>query len=212
MIGEFASYIIHDLKNPLSGLHLLTDGLHRKIPENDPMKRYSTEILIATQKLQEFVGRTLDIARPSTINKQQININELVETAITEIQFDSIKVQKSYDPAIPEMQGDSQILTMAIKNLLTNAAEAITSKGSITVETKWTDKINIIISDTGIGIPKNRIGSIFRPFFSMKSSGHGLGLAMVKKAVIMHHGTIKVDSEKGIGSTFRVILPKVILD
>ncbi|MBN2365992.1 MAG: HAMP domain-containing protein, partial [Calditrichaeota bacterium] len=72
MMGEFASYIIHDLKNPLSGIHLLSDGLHRKIPPDSPLKKYSVEILLASQKLHDFVERTLDISRWNRVNLQSV--------------------------------------------------------------------------------------------------------------------------------------------
>ena len=207
MIGEFASFIIHDLKNPLSGIHLLADGLHRKTPEDNPLKKYTMEILLATQKLEDFIARTLNIARWTDIEKRSIKLNDLIEKAISEVRFMSIPVIKNFDPNLPEIQADYNILYMAIKNLLTNAAEAIVENGKITIETKWNGNVIIKISDTGIGIPKDRLATIFRPFFSMKSQGHGLGLAMVKKAVILHQGKIDVHSEKGIGSTFIVTLP-----
>jgi two-component system, sporulation sensor kinase E len=100
---------------------------------------------------------------------------------------------------------------MAVRNLLSNAIEAIPDQGSITVATKRNEQETIIIiSDTGTGIDPDRLGKIFRPFYSMKTQGHGLGLAMVKKAVILHHGKIEVESEKGIGSQFTIILPDLI--
>jgi signal transduction histidine kinase len=207
MIGEFASFIIHDLKNPLSGIHLLADGLHRKISEDSPLKKYATEILLATQKMEDFIAHTLDIARWTEIEKNSVKINELIEKALNEINFVSIPVIKKYDSKIPEIQADDKMLLMAIKNLLINAAESIPECGEITVETKWNGKVIIKISDNGVGIPKNRLATIFRPFFSMKNKGHGLGLAMVKKAVILHQGTINVESEKGVGTTFTLTFP-----
>ncbi len=208
MIGEFAAYIIHDLKNPLSGIHLLADGMHRRIEEKNPLKKYSTEILLATQKLEDFIGKTLDIARWTTISKKPIQINELIEEEVKAIQYKSIPVRTNYDPVIPEIQGDSQLLSMAVRNLLSNAIEAIPEQGTISVETRRINQQTIIkITDTGTGIDPDRLGKIFRPFFSMKTQGHGLGLAMVKKAVILHQGKIEVESEKGIGSQFTITRP-----
>jgi signal transduction histidine kinase len=208
MIGEFAAYIIHDLKNPLSGIHLLADGMHRRIEEKDPLKKYSIEILLATQKLEDFIGKTLDIARWTKIDRQPIQLNELIEQEVKSIQQKSIPVRTDFDPGMPKIQADSQLLSMAVRNLLSNAIEAIPDQGTIHVETKRIDHDTIIkISDTGTGIDPERLGKIFRPFFSMKTQGHGLGLAMVKKAVILHQGKIEVESEKGVGSQFTIILP-----
>ena len=208
MIGEFAAYIIHDLKNPLSGIHLLADGMHQRIEENNPLKKYSTEILLATQKLEDFIGRTLDIARWTKIEKQPLKINTLVDAEVKAIQYQTIPIRTNYDPQIPDIHGDTQLLSMAVRNLLSNAIEAIPDQGTISVETKRIDHETMIkISDTGTGIDPDRLGKIFRPFFSMKTQGHGLGLAMVKKAVILHQGKIKVESKKGVGSEFTIILP-----
>jgi len=207
MMGEFAGYIIHDLKNPLSGIHLLAEGMHRKIEDNSPVKKYSTEILLAAQKLHDFVERTLDVARWSKLNLQPVNLPELIDSVLKEVQFSSIEINTVNDPAMPEFRGDHQLLQMAVKNMVTNAAEAIIEKGKINIETQWNGEVVIKISDTGTGIPEDRIKTIFRPFFSMKKQGHGLGLAMVRKAVIMHRGRIEVESKVGTGSTFIVTLP-----
>jgi signal transduction histidine kinase len=207
MIGEFGAYIIHDLKNPLSGIHLLSDGLYRKLPEDNPMKKYAYEILLASQKLEEFTKRTLDISKPSKLKLEKINLHELIVETMDSINFNSIKVEKDLDDNIPEINGDRQLLSMALKNLLTNATEAINGEGIIRIETVRRKNVIIKISDTGSGIPEDRISSIFRPFFSMKNTGHGLGLAMVKKAIIAHQGKIKVESEVGVGSMFTINLP-----
>ena len=208
MIGEFAAYIIHDLKNPLSGIHLLADGLHRRMEEGNPLKKYSMEILLATQKLEDFIGKTLDIARWTKITRKPLHLHDLIEEEVKALQYKSIPIRRNYDPVISQIEGDYQLLSMAIRNLLANASEAIASEGVISVETKREGQETLIrISDTGMGMDQERINKIFRPFFTMKDKGHGLGLAMVKKAVILHQGQIEVQSEKGVGSQFTIRLP-----
>jgi signal transduction histidine kinase len=208
LMGEFAAYIIHDLKNPLSGIRLLSDGLHRKLPEDSQLKKYSTEILLATQKLQDFVERTLDIARWTKLDLRPIQLPALIEEALQDVDLSFCKVTKECDPEMPEIYGDQQMLLMAIKNLLINAVEAMNGQGAIKITTIRKNGTIIKISDTGSGIPEEKIKSIFRPFYSMKKQGHGLGLAMVKKAVLMHHGRIDVESKVGEGSVFIISLPE----
>ncbi|MEJ2543130.1 MAG: ATP-binding protein, partial [Calditrichaceae bacterium] len=210
MIGEFGAYIIHDLKNPLSGIHLLADGLYRKLPDDNPMKKYAYEILLASQKLEEFTKRTLDISRPSKLKLEKINLHKFIDQIIENINFDSIHIKKDYDDNLIEINGDFQFMEMIFKNLLTNAKEAIKNHGTICIETRNGDCVEIKISDTGTGIEPERISSIFRPFFSMKNTGHGLGLAMVKKGIIAHQGSIEVDSEIGVGTTFTIKLPMTL--
>lgn len=207
MIGEFGSYVIHDLKNPLSGIHLLADGLHRKLPDDDPLKKYTQEILHAAQKLEEFTKKTLDISKPFVLNIRLVELNKLIDHTINEIPFHSIEVQKDYDQTMPPIHADRQLLEMALKNLLINAQEAIKDYGVIWVTTQWNGQAVIKIKDNGVGIPADRLQTIFRPFFSMKSSGHGLGLAMVKKVIIAHQGSISVESQEGNGSVFMITLP-----
>ncbi len=207
MIGEFGAYVIHDFKNPLSGIHLLADGLYRKLPDENPMKKYAYEILLASQKLEEFTKRTLDISRPTKLRLEKINLHKLIDETIENIKFDMVKIEKHYDKSLYEINGDRQFLVMIFNNLLTNANEAINGQGTIRIETKNGEYAEIKIADTGAGIEPERLNSIFRPFFSMKNTGHGLGLAMVKKGVIAHRGSINVESELGVGSTFTIKLP-----
>ncbi len=180
MMGEFASYIIHDLKNPLSGIHLLSDGLHRKIPEENPLKKYATEILLASQKLHDFVERTLDISRWNRLNLQKVDLQELIDEVLREIERGNIAIETEVDPAVPPVNADFQLLHRALKNLLNNALEAIDGTGKIWVRVGWKEnQLSISVQDTGCGIPRKNLSTIFRPFFSMKKQGHGLGLAMV---------------------------------
>ena len=208
MIGEFASYIIHDLKNPVNGIHLLADGLHRKLSEDSNLKKYSTEILLASQRVEDFIRRTLDIAKTTEMIYQNIQINDLIDETIKEVPIITTDIIRRYDTKMPSIKGDYGLLSMAVKNLLTNASEATVDKGEITIRTEWNGKAIIEISDSGIGIPSDRLETIFRPFFSMKNTGHGLGLAMVKRAVTMHQGIIEVSSEEGVGSKFTISLPR----
>jgi signal transduction histidine kinase len=109
---------------------------------------------------------------------------------------------------MPRINADYQLLLMAIKNLLTNAIEACNNGGEILINTDWCDNQAIIrVCDSGCGIPNDRLKTIFRPFFSLKKEGHGLGLAMVRKAVILHQGKVEVQSQEGVGSTFTIYLP-----
>ncbi len=208
MMGEFASYIIHDLKNPLSGIFLLSDGLHRKIPDENPLKKYAIEIRLASQKLHDFVERTLDVAKWNKVNLKPVDISELIRDAITDLDTGGQLIKTTFDPEMPQISVDYQLLLMAVKNLLTNAMEASGDQEEIQVKTIWRDSKAIVeICDSGCGIPEHRLKTIFRPFFSMKKQGHGLGLAMVRKAVILHQGRVEVQSKEGVGSTFTISIP-----
>ena len=212
MMGEFATFIIHDLKNPVSGIHLLAEGLNKKVKDNDELKKYANEILFASQKLDDFIKRTLDITKSMVIHRQQVNINQLIKDVINEIKMDGIQLHEKLDKNIPLLFADYQLLSRAITNIIVNAVEAIESDGKIIIETKLENKVQIRISDNGKGINEEKILTIFRPFYSSKGQGHGLGLAMAKKVVLMHRGTIEVNSVVGKGSVFIITLPLLTKD
>jgi signal transduction histidine kinase len=210
MMGEFAAFIIHDLKNPISGIHLLAEGLNKKISDNDDLKKYSNEILLASQKLDDFIKRTLDITKPTSLNTQPININHLIKNVTNEINVSEIEIETRFDESIPEITGDYELLSRAITNIINNAIESIEIEGKIIIETKKEKILSIKISDNGKGINETDINTIFRPFYSSKGKGHGLGLAMAKKAILMHSGSIQVDSKTGRGSIFTISLPVML--
>jgi len=124
-----------------------------------------------------------------------------------------VSIYKNYSPDIPPFLLDRQLIERVLYNLLLNAAQASPPRGSVTVKTRQAgdtvegSTVEIAVIDRGAGIaPKDR-ESIFNPFFTTKSSGVGLGLAIVSKIVDEHGGQVTVESEPGAGSVFRVLLP-----
>ncbi len=208
MIGEFSSFIMHDIKNPLAGIYLLAEGINYAISDDDPLKEYSNELLLSVKKVQDFTQQTLDIARINKISLQLIDIRGLIQKTLDGLNLKKVKIITHFDPLFTGMHADERMLSMAIRNLLTNAAEAVSINGKIIIQTKKLDDEGvIIIEDNGIGIDEERLKTIFRPFISDKPGGHGMGLAMVKKAVISHHGKIKAESVLGEGTKFTITLP-----
>lgn len=208
MIGEFSSFIMHDIKNPLAGIYLLAEGINYAIADDDPLKEYSNELLLSVKRVQDFTQQTLDVARINKLTLQLIDIRSLIEKTLEEINLKDVRVITRFDPDFTGLHADERMLSMAIRNLITNAAEALTSNGKIIIQTrKLENEGEIIIEDNGVGIDAERLKTIFRPFISDKPGGHGMGLAMVKKAIISHHGKIKAESVLGKGTKFTITLP-----
>jgi len=164
-----------------------------------------------------LVTRFLDFARPLALRLEKSEITKVVDEAVAEVEKHTppldVSIYKNFSPDIPPFLMDRQLIERVLYNLVLNAAQASPPQGSVTVKTRQLtdaaegDTVEISVIDRGSGIaPKDR-ESIFNPFFTTKSSGVGLGLAIVSKIVDEHGGQITVESEPGAGSVFRVFLP-----
>ena len=151
----------------------------------------------------------LDFTRNRALNLAPHNVDEMVEKAIERIQFPAnVLLSKDLQLGAVEVPLDEDEIRQVLVNLMENACQAMTSGGSLTVGTKAQgEQVEIIIGDSGCGIPQEHLNKIFAPFFTTKSRGTGLGLAIVKQIVEQHDGTIIVDSSLGKGTTFRIDLP-----
>src|SRR5258706_6908339 len=137
-------------------------------------------------------------------------MDDVVEKALERIQFPpNITLQKNLTLNGTEVMVDEDESRKVLVNLMENACQAMTSGGTLSVGTKAQgDRVQIDIADTGCGIPQEHLSKIFAPFFTTKSRGTGLGLAVVKKIIERHQGTITVDSTIGEGNAFHIKFPK----
>jgi len=120
-----------------------------------------------------------------------------------------IFVKKKFQPQI-KLNGDYELLLHSFINIFKNGVAAISGRGTISITTKQDeDSVFCSISDTGTGIPKDKLDLVFSPFYSERAEGVGLGLAYVKKIVELHNGEIKVNSEKNRGTEFIIRIPKM---
>jgi signal transduction histidine kinase len=175
---------------------------------------------IATEvdRTNSLITRFLDFAKPQHLHLEKGDLAELLDRVIERFEREksgaaaAVSIYKNYSPDIPPVAFDAQLLERVIVNLLSNAAQASPPGAMITVKTQLVETgagrgVEIAVIDRGSGIdPKNR-ENIFNPFFTTKSDGVGLGLAIVSKIVDEHGGRIAVESTLGEGSVFQVILP-----
>ncbi len=212
-LGQLSAGLAHEIRNPLSTIKGSAEMLIKNVDANGAVAHelagfISTEV----DRTNALVTRFLDFARPLALRLENTEITQVIDEAVAQVEKHTppldVRIYKNYSPDIPPFMIDRQLIERVLYNLILNAAQASPPQGSITVKTRQLgDTVEIDVIDRGSGIaPKDR-ESIFNPFFTTKSSGVGLGLAIVSKIVDEHGGQITVESEPGAGSIFRVFLP-----
>jgi two-component system nitrogen regulation sensor histidine kinase NtrY len=217
---ELARRLAHELKNPLFPLQTTVENLQRARSRNpeqfDEVFRESTAILLSEiESLKKIVGQFSDFAKMPQPELGPVNLNDIVRSVLNlfEAQFSAvgrppITPEVYLDEALPVIQADSTLLHRAIENLILNAMDAMPAGGVVMVRTSHDlESVHLEISDTGAGLTKEECERLFTPYYTTKQHGTGLGLAIVQSVVSDHGGRISVESESGVGTTFRISLP-----
>jgi two-component system nitrogen regulation sensor histidine kinase NtrY len=217
---ELARRLAHELKNPLFPLQITVENLQRaraqKPEQFDEIFQESTATLRAElQNLNAIVGRFSDFAKMPAPRLQAVDVNEAVRDAVKlfEPQFSavgrpSISSELYLDEALPAIQADPDLLRRALQNLVLNSMDAMPAGGTLTIRTRnHSGVVRVEVSDTGSGLTQEECARLFTPYYTTKQHGTGLGLAIVQSVVSDHGGTIAVESQPGLGTTFRIDLP-----
>lgn len=217
-IGRLAAGVAHEINNPLTGVLTYSSFLLKRC-KDDPEVKSDLEIIVReTKRCREIVKDLLEFARPISGDRKSVKINEVIERALNivanQLNFKHIVVQKMLNDSLPEVRIDVGQIQQVFINLLVNAADAMGDEGggislfTSAVHLNGKKYVQIEVSDSGCGIPKENLSKIFEPFFSTKDqTGTGLGLSVVWSIIDKHQGTITVDSEIGKGTTFTIQLP-----
>lgn len=165
------------------------------------------------ERTKEIVLGLRNFSRLDKHQLKEVRLSEIIDSNLVLLRNqykDRIDIKKSYDKNLPYIQCYPGQLSQVIMNILNNAIQAIESKGTISIKTRLSGEIaEILISDTGKGIPKDKLDNIFDPFYTTKEVGKGTGLGLsISYGIIQdHNGKIHVESELGKGSSFRISLP-----
>ncbi|MEW6606655.1 MAG: ATP-binding protein [bacterium] len=210
-VGETASKIVHEIKNPLAGIRLQAELCQRALPSDN---QHPKEIIRTIDWLTKFLSRLLNLSKPAQINLIPTEVDKILDNALKialpEAEGKNIEIEKSISSEIPLIQGEPDQIREVFLNILLNAIQAMPDGGTLKVkadEDPHSKSVLIEINDTGCGIEENDLNRIFDPFFTTKEGGSGLGLAVTRKIIVDHEGTIEVKSMKGEGSTFIVRIP-----
>ena len=214
-LGEMVASVSHEIKNPLGIVRSTAEILNKRLKDQAPGSKHLAEIIITeTSRLDDIVREFLDFARPQIPQFTKARINDLIikveEFMQPEFNKYQIKVENNLSTNLKPINLDQNLLYRAFLNLFVNAVQAMPDGGAISVSSSLSEeekkKIVIMIKDTGIGIPKEKMAMIFTPFYTDKTRGTGLGLAIAKNIIEQHYGSISVESEVGKGSTFIITL------
>ncbi len=216
-VGQLASGIAHEIRNPLNYISLAIDHLKTEMLPCCGDKCSELEEL--TEKIKEEVRRAnymvvnfMNYGRPLKLRRTQVVYHELLTKVLPVLQDrlteQHITVVQQIPADLPPLWIDGELFRNCILNFITNASQAMPEGGTITLEAGITaDRVKLTFSDQGHGISADDIGKIFQPYFTTKDVGIGLGLAITERIIKEHDGKIDVESTIGSGTTITVSLP-----
>ena len=211
-LGEVATGLAHEIRNPLAGIAGVIEIIGRDLPATSPARAVVKDVRQEIARINHIVTDLLQTARPHPPKVRKSDLNTTVEHAVMlgrqQGLAKGIEISLHKDPSLPEVEHDSDQIHQVLLNLLLNAQQAIDQKGKIevTVEKKGAAAV-IEVKDNGRGIAAEQLPNIFRPFYTTKGDGTGLGLSLARRIVEDHQGRIDVTSAVGKGTTFAVVLP-----
>jgi len=211
-LGEVATGLAHEIRNPLAGIAGVIEIIGRDLPTTSPARAVVKDVRQEIARINHIVTDLLQTARPHPPKVRKSDLNTTVEHAVMlgrqQAMAKGIEIALHKDPSLPEVEHDSDQIHQVLLNLLLNAQQAIDQKGRITVTVVRKGQSAVIeVADNGRGIAPDHLPNIFRPFYTTKGDGTGLGLSLARRIVEDHQGRIDVSSTVGKGTTFAVVLP-----
>ena len=214
-IGQITTSLSHEIRNPLSAVQMNLQILKKSLQLKGNDQRRIDISVREVKRLENILKQLLDFAKPIQLNFNQNSLNRILISSIEllEMKFKekNIDLDIELDPQIPYIQADEEKLGQAVINLLLNALEASPVNAQIQVRSRCNKQngriAEVVISDKGCGVPEKHLGDIFKPFFTTKTMGTGLGLCNVKRIAEAHEGQIEVKNIPNGGAEFKMSLP-----
>ena len=218
-MGELAAGVAHEIRNPLAGIAGAIEIITKDFPKDHPDREVMEDLRQEVRRIEKVLNDMLAYARPKPPQFGRADLKDTFartlhlarqQTGSKNVEF-SIQVP----PDLPAFRMDSEQLHQVLLNLVLNGVQAIEREGKITVAAKvdapggpgQADLVEISVSDTGVGVPPESLERIFRPFYTTKRGGTGLGLSLCRRIIRQHGGTLSVESKLGKGSRFIIRLP-----
>lgn len=210
MLGEMSGGIAHELRNSMGTIMGYAKMLSKKFSNDDPAQEEISTIISEINAMDLIIKELLNYGKTITPSLSSVDLGGLlrktIDTVLSKFKDLNVAVDLSI-PDLPQVYIDEVLMRQALQNIIQNGVEAMTNGGRLRIGVRSIDGIELIISDTGVGIPRDKLDKIFLPFYTTKPRGTGMGLALVHKIILSHGGNIEVDSTAGKGTTFRIYLP-----
>ena len=217
-LGEMSAGLAHEFKNALATLHGYAQ-LIQSLKSGESGQAASGALLQEVRHLSEMVTAFLNFARPQPLDVEDVSLRELIEDCRVELEalYRELRVELTIEGDFSQVRADERMMRQALLNLMRNAAEAIGEEGPLrrvgvrgatSRDTSGKVWATIEIQDTGEGIQPRDLQRIFIPFFTTKSKGHGVGLALAHRVITDHGGTLTAANAPKGGAVFTIKLPK----
>jgi two-component system, NtrC family, nitrogen regulation sensor histidine kinase GlnL len=225
-LAAVAAGLAHEIKNPLGGIKGAAQLLAEELADSANGIRFTTLITREVDRVSGLLEQLLELTRPPRLRLAAVNVHRvlnevlLLQRAAVSADDAALTVRLVFDPSLPEIWADEAQLHQVFLNLVKNALEAMGRVGLLTITTRIVTDfhvrhgardrgqfLSVEIEDSGPGIAPEDCERVFTPFFTTKSNGTGLGLAVTEHLVAQHGGTIDIESELGRGTRIRVRLP-----
>lgn len=220
-LGRLASAVAHEIRNPLNFINLSIDHVRERLAPEDEKKRGDFDRILMNMKaeisrLNRLVGDFLSFGKPMRLHPRLVSIEEVLRDVAALVDHKArdqgITLNVSADEGLPRVVADPELLKTCFLNLMINGVDAMPEGGVLALAVRRaagepSEMLVITVRDNGHGMSAEDIQSAFEPYFSTKDTGFGLGLALTRKIVADHGGTIVLESAPGQGTTARITLP-----
>src|SRR5580692_1237022 len=211
-LGEMATGLAHEIRNPLAGIAGVIEIIGRDLPSSSPARAVVKDVRQEIARIDHIVTDLLQTARPHPPTVRKSDLNTTVEHAVMlgrqQAMAKPVEIELHKDSTLPDVEHDSDQIHPVLLNLLLNALQAIDRQGKVEVTLAQRGPNAVVeVTDNGRGIAPENLPNIFRPFYTTKGEGTGLGLSLARRIIEDHQGRIDVTSTVGKGTTFAVVLP-----
>lgn len=212
-MGELSAHLAHEVRNPLTGISSTMQILQAEAPAGSPRRDVLTKVLVQLNRMEQTMGSFLRFARMPEAVVRPFRIHEplgrVLDLLESRLRAQKVALARDVPEGLPELRGDPGQLEQVFLNLCINALHAMPHGGTLRVAARLEDGGSVLVEvgDTGVGIDAKHLESVFRPFFTTRENGSGLGLPLARQIVMAHDGEIWIESVPGKGTDIFVRLP-----